>query len=103
YLPGRDHAKLELAMRIPALSPGWQQSFRELLEAAPPYAQPAWAGFRPLLVSRVVRESTAVSSFYLSAEDGSPLPAAQAGQFLTLRIAGAGTPSPVRSYSLSSA
>ena len=103
YLPGRDHAKLQLALRIPALSPGWQQSFRELLEAAPPYAQPAWAGFRPLLVSRVVRESTAVSSFYLSAEDGSPLPAAQAGQFLTLRIAGAGTPSPVRSYSLSSA
>src|SRR5581483_2177935 len=69
YLPGRDHAKLQLALRIPALSPGWQQSFRELLEAAPPYAQPAWAGFRPLLVSRVVRESTAVSSFYLSAED----------------------------------
>jgi hypothetical protein len=28
YLPGRDNAKLRLAVQIPALSPGWQQSFR---------------------------------------------------------------------------
>ena len=112
YLPGRDHAKLQRAMQIPALSPGWQQSFRELLDAADtapaatePHAQtePAWPGFRPLQVSKVVPESTAVSSFYLSAVDGSPLPAARAGQYLTLRITGAGTPAPVRSYSLSSA
>jgi ferredoxin-NADP reductase/MOSC domain-containing protein YiiM/ferredoxin len=111
YLPGHDHAKLRLAVQVPALSPGWQQSFRELLDAAdgaaagtaPAPAEPAWAGFRPLHVSRVVRESTAVSSFYLSAEDGSQLPVARAGQYLTLRIIGAGTPAPVRSYSLSSA
>ena len=31
YLPGRDLAKLRVAARIPALSPGWQQSFRDLL------------------------------------------------------------------------
>ena len=31
YLPGRDPAKLRAAARIPALSPGWQESFRELL------------------------------------------------------------------------
>jgi 3-alpha domain/2Fe-2S iron-sulfur cluster binding domain/MOSC domain len=31
YLPGRDRAKLRAAVRIPALSPGWQQSFRDLL------------------------------------------------------------------------
>src|SRR5215471_12323525 len=111
YLPGHDHAKLQLAVQVPALSPGWQQSFRELLNAAdgaaagtaPAHAEPAWAGFRPLQVSRVVRESTAVSSFYLGAEDGSQLPVARAGQYLTLRIKGAGQPAPVRSYSLSSA
>ena len=111
YLPGHDHANLKLAVQVPALSPGWQQSFRELLDAAdgasagtePAHAEPAWAGFRPLRVSKVVRESAAVSSFYLSAEDGSQLPAARAGQYLTLRITGAGTPAPVRSYSLSSA
>src|SRR5437868_869645 len=30
YLPGRDRAKLRAAVRIPALSPGWRQSFRDL-------------------------------------------------------------------------
>src|SRR3978361_2490225 len=39
---------------------------------------------------------------YLVADDGSALPAPRAGQFLTLRVAGAGEPAPVRSYSLSS-
>ena len=29
YLPGRDPAKLRTATRIPALSPGWQESFRD--------------------------------------------------------------------------
>ena len=39
---------------------------------------------------------------YLAAPDGAALPAARAGQYLTLRVAGAGQPAPVRSYSLSS-
>ncbi len=105
YLPGRDPAKLRAAVRIPALSPGWQQSFRELLgDARPAQADaPAWAGFRPLRVSKVVPESATVSSIYLTAPDASPLPPAQAGQYLTLRVTGAGQPAPVRSYSLSSA
>jgi hypothetical protein len=34
YLPGRDRAKLRVALQIPALSPGWQDSFRHLLAAA---------------------------------------------------------------------
>jgi len=102
YLPGRDVAKLRLATTIPALSPGWQGSFRDLLEAASPVG-PAWAGFRPLRVTKVVPETATVSSIYLAAPDGSPLPAAPAGQYLTLRITGAGPPAPVRSYSLSSA
>jgi ferredoxin-NADP reductase/MOSC domain-containing protein YiiM len=102
YLPGRDAQRLRDATDIPALSPGWQQSFRDLLQPAAP-AGPAWPGFRPLVVDRVVAESAAVSSIYLSAADGTALPAAQAGQYLTLRVAGAATPAPVRSYSLSSA
>jgi ferredoxin-NADP reductase/MOSC domain-containing protein YiiM len=106
YLPGRDPARLAAALRIAALSPGWQESFRELVaarsSAAPPAeAVPAWTGFRPLRVTDVVRESAAVVSIHLAAPDGSPLPAARAGQYLTLRIPGA--PAPVRSYSLSSA
>ena len=112
YLPGKDPARLQLATQIPALSPGWQQSFRDLLQTAgtpgdaagpPGRAEPAWAGFRALTVTKVVPESTTVSSIHLAAPDGTRLPAAQAGQYVTLRIAGAGPPAPVRSYSLSSA
>jgi ferredoxin-NADP reductase/MOSC domain-containing protein YiiM len=97
YLPGRDPAMLRVATRIPAMSPGWRQSFRDLLDGGAEN-RPAWPGFRELQVSNVVRESTAVSSIHLAAADGAPLPAARPGQFLTLRVAGA-----VRSYSLSSA
>ena len=105
YLPGRDRTKLRAAVRIPALSPGWQQSFRDLLaeDDQHPAGPPAWAGFRPLRVTTVVPESATVSSIYLTAPDASPLPPARAGQYLTLRVGGAGQPAPVRSYSLSSA
>jgi ferredoxin-NADP reductase/MOSC domain-containing protein YiiM len=118
YLPGHDRAKLRVALQIPALSPGWQDSFRDLLAAAegdgtagtpPPGAEPApgpgpgWPGFRELRVTKIVPESAEVSSIYLAAADGAALPAARAGQYLTLRISGAGQPAPVRSYSLSSA
>lgn len=104
YLPGRDPAKLRDAVRIPALSPGWRESFRELVAAedAVSATAPTWNGFRPLRVDRVVREADGVSSLHLSAPDGSPLPAALAGQYLTLRIPDLGRPAPVRSYSLSS-
>jgi ferredoxin-NADP reductase/MOSC domain-containing protein YiiM len=104
YLPGRDRTKLRAAVRIPALSPGWQQSFRDLLaeDDQHPAGTPAWAGFRPLRVTTVVPESATVSSIYLTAPDASPLPPARAGQYLTLRVGGAGQPAPVRSYSLSS-
>ncbi|HEU5331601.1 MAG TPA: MOSC and FAD-binding oxidoreductase domain-containing protein [Actinocrinis sp.] len=118
YLPGRDPAKLRAALQIPALSPGWQGSFHDLLAAAaqdtaqgtdtaaPTAGQgagtPAWAGFQQLRVTKVVAETASVRSIYLSASDGSALPAARPGQYLTLRIPGAGRPAPVRSYSLSS-
>jgi len=107
YLPDRPVEKLRRALRIPALSPGWQGSFRQLLAAAEqPAAEPAapaWVGFRRLRVGRVVAESAGIASLYLQDEDGAALPAAPAGQYLTLRVPGAGDPAPVRTYSLSSA
>ncbi len=110
YLPGHDPGALERAIDIPALSPGWQQSFHELLDAArsgrpaqrPAVGvEPAWTGFRRLRVARVVHETANVESIYLEAEKG-PLPSYRPGQFLTVRVDGAATPPPVRSYSLSS-
>ncbi|WP_062428273.1 MOSC and FAD-binding oxidoreductase domain-containing protein [Herbidospora daliensis] len=97
YLPGpRDPARLRAALGNPALSPGWQGSFRDLLAAEPP-ARPAWPGFRPLAVTQVRRESEDTVSFYLAPADGSALPVALPGQYLTVRVPDGS----VRSYSLS--
>ena len=55
YLPGHPRQQLLRALRIPALSPGWQASFRALLDGAPGGGNaglaatsppPAWPGFR---------------------------------------------------------
>ena len=112
YLPGHPRDRIARALRIPALSPGWQASFRAILDepgtgagnaglvaTAPP---PAWRGFRPLRVSGIRRESAGIISVRLAEEDGSPVPAALPGQFLTVRLRPdpAGPPL-VRSYSLS--
>src|SRR5919199_2298847 len=95
YLPGHTRRQLLRALRIPALSPGWQASFPALLEAeagsgnaglaltSPP---PAWPGFRELTVSAVTRESDSVISIRLEDPDGARLPAARPGQYLTLRV-----------------
>lgn len=107
YLPGHDPARLADALDIPALSPGWQGSFRGMLEdggsaqpagvaVAPP---PAWPGFRSLTVVDTVAESATVTSFGLAGDDA--LPAYQPGQYLTVRVQGAADPAAVRTYSLS--
>ncbi len=102
YLPDRDTEALRGAADIPALSPGWQQSFRDLL-AGEDKAEPSWPGFRPLRVRDVVRESSTITSVYFGPENGAALPKPLPGQYLTLRLGGAADPAPVRSYSLSSA
>src|SRR6266498_1172465 len=95
YLPGHPRQQVLRALRIPALSPGWQASFRALLEgetgsgnaglttASPP---PAWRGFRRLTVTGIERESDSVISVRLDDPDDGPLPPARPGQYLTLRI-----------------
>ena len=116
YLPGHPRDELEKALRIPALSPGWRDSFGALLESAqtgkatagnpglapaagPP---PAWTGFRPLLVTGKTRESRNVTSLILEARDGQRLQAALPGQFIVLRLKPApDAPALLRSYSLS--
>jgi ferredoxin-NADP reductase/MOSC domain-containing protein YiiM len=116
YLPGHPRQQIRRALRIPALSPGWQASFREMLEddrtgagagnvglntaAAAP--APAWPGFRVMRVARRVEETPSVTSLWLAATDGAALPEALPGQFITLRLSlGVDGPVVLRTYSLS--
>lgn len=106
--------KLERALRIPALSTGWQDSFRALLETEmsgravtgnpgltpgglPP---PAWPGFRPLRVSQKGWESDSVFSFELVSTDDKPLAIALPGQFVILRLRAQEEHPLLRSFSL---
>jgi ferredoxin-NADP reductase/MOSC domain-containing protein YiiM/ferredoxin len=95
YLPGHTRQGLLRALRIPALSPGWQGSFRALLDEKPGSGNaglavtsppPAWYGFRPLSVTAITRESDSVISIRLEDPAGAPLPTARPGQYLTLRV-----------------
>jgi ferredoxin-NADP reductase/MOSC domain-containing protein YiiM/ferredoxin len=103
YLPGHARRDLIRALRIPALSEGWQGSFRDLLEQAPDgAAEPAWTGMRPLRVAAIDRESTSVISVRLVPVDGQPAESAQPGQFLTVRVRPDAEAAPLlRTYSLS--
>jgi ferredoxin-NADP reductase/MOSC domain-containing protein YiiM len=118
YLPGHRREDLERALRLPALSPGWQESFRALLqqlanggstagnpglsaENGPP---PAWPGFRALRVSRIDQESEAIFSLILTPPDGRPPATHLPGQFIVVRLRPEPAAAPLlRSYSLSSA
>ncbi len=111
YLPGHPRQQLLRALRIAALSPGWQASFRALLAGQPGVGNaglavtsppPAWAGFRRLTVAGIERESDSVISIRLEDAGGAALPAARPGQYLTLRIRpGNVQRSVLRNYSMS--
>jgi ferredoxin-NADP reductase/MOSC domain-containing protein YiiM len=107
YLPDRNLEQLRQVVDIPALSPGWQGSFRDMLAA--PRATPApstgveagWKGFRALRVTEIRRESPQVLSILLESEDRTALPPPLPGQYLPVRLRGVAEPAPLRSYSLS--
>ncbi|HWK17187.1 MAG TPA: MOSC domain-containing protein [Solirubrobacteraceae bacterium] len=111
YLPGHKRQELLRALRIPALSPGWQASFRALLEGEPGSGNaglavtspsPAWPGFRQLNVTAITPESDSVISIRLEDPNRAPLPAARPGQYLTLRVQpDSEQRSVLRNYSLS--
>jgi ferredoxin-NADP reductase/MOSC domain-containing protein YiiM/ferredoxin len=115
YSPNHPRDRLERALRIKALSPGWQSSFEALLQsqasaagggnaglAPAAAAHPVTPGFRPLQVTAIDRESADVLSLTLRSPDGRPLPNALPGQYAVLRLQPAtGGPKLFRSYSLS--
>src|SRR5215813_7267432 len=125
YSPEHPRDRLERAMRIDALSPGWRASFDALLHsdtaaagsgnaglAPAAAAHPVPPGFRSLAVTAIDRESADVVSLTMQSRDGRPLRAALPGQYVVLRLPAtrggsaasleASAPKPLyRSYSLS--
>jgi len=115
YLPGHSREQVQRALRIPALSKGWQASFEAIvkqqsservMEGNPGLANeaqaPAWSGFRQLRVAHTRRESDSVTSFILTPVDGQPLPVFRPGQFVVVRLqVDSDKPPILRNYSLS--
>ena len=115
YLPGHAREQIERAMRIPALSKGWQASFQAILnressqqtiEGNPGLANeepmPAWPGFKPMRIERIRKESNSVTSFILVPIEGSLPSVALPGQFVVVRMqVDQDKPPVLRSYSLS--
>ncbi|MBR0697278.1 MOSC and FAD-binding oxidoreductase domain-containing protein [Bradyrhizobium lablabi] len=115
YLPNHARDRLERALRIEALSPGWRASFEALMQsetsaagsgnaglAPAAAAHPAAPGFQPLAVAAIDQESADVLSLSMRHPDGQPLPQALPGQYLVLRLRrNDGGPPLFRSYSLS--
>ena len=115
YLPNHERDRLERALRIEALSPGWRGSFEALLRsqqngastgnaglAPAAAAHPASPGFQSLAVTSIDRESADVVSFAIESADGHQLSVALPGQYVVLRLKPtAGGPALFRSYSLS--
>jgi ferredoxin-NADP reductase/MOSC domain-containing protein YiiM len=115
YSSHHDRDRLERALRIEALSPGWRGSFQALLAqpdgrggngnaglAPAAAAHPAAPGFRTLVVTAIDHESADVLSLTMRRRDGEPLPTALPGQYVVLRLPRRDGGAPLfRSYSLS--
>src|SRR5262249_36861127 len=115
YSPNHPRDRLERALRIAALSPGWRGSFEALLQSqtiaaasgnaglAPAAAShPVEPGFRPLAVTALNHESADVLSLTMQSPDGQPLHALRAGWSVLARPQPPPPRPPLfRSYSLS--
>ena len=115
YSPDHPRDRLERALRIEALSPGWRSSFEALLQskaagaggsgnaglAPATSARPTKPGFFPLVVAAIDREAADVLSLSLKHPDREPLPPALPGQYVVVRLPRANGPPLIRSYSLS--
>ena len=117
YSPDHPRDRLQRALRIAPLSPGWHSSFAALLQsqtkagasgnaalAPAAAAHPAAPGFRRLVVAAIDEECADVLSLTLQNPDGQPLPSALPGQYVVLRLRRTAEDVPFfRSYSLSGA
>lgn len=60
-----------------------------------------WQGFKTFKIERKEEESSVITSFYLSPEDGGELPDYLAGQYITVRLPTKDGSTTMRNYSLS--
>jgi ferredoxin-NADP reductase/MOSC domain-containing protein YiiM len=105
-----DHEQAAALLEVPQMSEAWQRwaektAARSKRRAKPQKTDPqalAWQCLRRFVLSDRVEELEDVRSFYLTPEDGEPLPPYTPGQFLTVEVRPPGTERPaIRSYSLS--
>jgi len=95
YSPNHAHDRLECALRIEALSPGWRSSFEALLQSQPTAAgsgnaglapvaaaHPVAPGFWPLAVAAIDQESADVLSLLMRHPENQPLQPALPGQYV---------------------
>jgi len=115
YSSNHPRDRLERALRVGALSPGWRRSFEALAQsqttpgesgnaglAPAAAAHPAAPGFRPLTVTAIDQEAEDVLSLTMQSPNDQPLREALPGQYVVLRVREtAGAPLLFRSYSLS--
>ena len=113
YSANHSRDRLEHALRIEALSPGWRSSFEALLASHTAAAgnaglvpvaaaHPVAPGFLPLAVTGIDQESVDVVSLTLQSPGARLLPEALPGQYVVVCLQPAGGAPPLfRSYSLS--
>jgi len=121
-LYSKDHPieQVQKALRISALSKGWQWSFQQLVDASLRQADaspngraggnagltglskiPSWPGFRSFVICKTNQESVDVRSFLFAPADGQPLPDFSPGQHIAIRLfPGTGGSPVIRMYSL---
>jgi hypothetical protein len=100
YSPNHARDRLQQALRIEALSPGWRASFQALLQsnetatdrsgnaglAPAAAAHPVAPGFRSLAVTAKDHETADVISLTMQSADRQPLQVAPPGQYVVLRL-----------------
>ncbi|PYR87937.1 MAG: sulfurase [Acidobacteria bacterium] len=115
YSANHARDRLESALRIEPLSPGWRSSFEALVQShrtatsdgnaglmPAAAAHPVSPGFRPVTITAMDWEGEDVISLTMQDPEGQPLRTGLPGQYVVLRLRpSAGGPPLFRSYSLS--